>query len=165
MKKIFLFSVLFISFSAICIGQGVDKKQLKEEAREKIEALRKGYINDKLGLTASEAQVFWPIYDEYRQKEKDLMAAMRPNKKGKKAMADMTEAEANTFILNQMKLDEEKLALRRTYYMKLQKEISAKKLVRLKRAEKSFKAEVVRRVKEKRGQNRGDRPNGPRKQD
>ena len=161
MKNTILLFTFFICAISFCCAQQEDKQAMKKETKEKIEALRKGYINDKLGLTEAEASIFWPIYTEYRLKEREIMEAMRPQQGKKLTMPDMTESEANDFIFNQMRMEEKKLALRKEYYTKLQKEISAKKLVRLKSAEKSFRAEVIRRIKDKRSKHKGERPHRP----
>src|SRR5687768_7964578 len=37
----------------------------RPESKEKIEAMKVGYITQKLDLTSKEAQSFWPVYNEF----------------------------------------------------------------------------------------------------
>ena len=57
MKKIILFLILVIGVSYFCSAQ---------PARgEKLEAIKVAYITKELNLTSSEAEKFWPVYNEY----------------------------------------------------------------------------------------------------
>ena len=63
MKKIQLHSyvILFWLLSITIMAQPVSK-------RDKIEALRVSFINQKVSFTPTEAQAFWPLYNEYNDK-------------------------------------------------------------------------------------------------
>lgn len=120
-----------------------------EQAAQKIAALRKGYITDKLALTREEAEKFWPIYEEYKRKERALhQKAKRGGKK--KPFDEMTEEEARRFVEKHLELEEARLALKKEYFGKMGAVIPMKKLVKLPRAEKSFKMEVMKRMKKQR---------------
>ncbi len=160
-KSGIIFFIFFLAISVSCIAQPQGRgAEFKKEAKEKIEALRKAYINDKLDLTESEASSFWPIYREFKQKEKEIMKNARPSKENRKPLKDMTEAEAEAFINKEIQVEEQKLALKKEYIAKLKNAIPMKKLVRLRRAEKSFRTEVLKRMKNKRDQIRERRNDG-----
>lgn len=46
-------------------------------ARDKIKALKVGYFTDKVGLTTSESEKFWPIYNAYWSDRRDSAHQMR----------------------------------------------------------------------------------------
>jgi hypothetical protein len=56
MKKLILFLLVFAGISYICAAQ---------PPKERIKALKVAYITKELNLTSSEAEKFWPVYNEY----------------------------------------------------------------------------------------------------
>lgn len=139
----------FLGLSQIAIAQPPPDEGMGEEAKEKIAALRKAYISDKLDLTEKEAEAFWPIYDQFKSKEKELLKANKPQRKG---MKDMTEAEAEEMIEKKFLIDQKRLELKKEYFQKLKTIIPASKIIRLDRAEKGFRTEVMKRMKDRRDQ-------------
>ncbi|MEI7803435.1 MAG: hypothetical protein WCI97_12350, partial [Bacteroidota bacterium] len=61
MKKTILVLMLLTSVTLLKAQPGMGDGDKKE----KIEALKVGYITKQLNLTAEEAKVFWPIYNQY----------------------------------------------------------------------------------------------------
>ena len=73
MKKLLLISV--ISIIAIA-GYSQDKpKSVKPNAEfwEAIKTKRIAFFTDNIGLTSSEAQQFWPVYNAFDKERMDLM--------------------------------------------------------------------------------------------
>lgn len=139
---IHLIAILLFAWSMAAAQPG-----FRKEAKEKIKALHKAYINDQLELTDGEAAAFWPVYEEYRARERDLLKEMKPAQ-GRRD--NLTEEEAQALMEKRLGLEEKRLALKREYLKKLNGLIPASKIVRLERAEQKFKREVVRRLKERR---------------
>ena len=69
MKKIVLF-VLFMSAAFSSVHAQQDK-------HEKIRAFKTAYLTEQLSLTSSEAEKFWPVYNEYENKMKVDMIIIR----------------------------------------------------------------------------------------
>ena len=71
-----------------------------------MEAVKVSYMTVELDLSSRESQEFWPIYNEYKAKERELRKANRPSSK----VADMTEQEAldhmeRSFVMEQQLLN------------------------------------------------------------
>ena len=119
----------------------------KAQNGERIEAMKIGFITERLDLTSEEAKVFWPVYNKFT----DEMKKLRLTTKGKitEEMADMTslsDAEADK-ILNDMvnfKLNEAELIKR--YAQEFKKVLPVKKVVLLFKAENDFKRELLKRL-------------------
>src|SRR5688572_32306403 len=97
-------------------GQPADPK-----VKEKINAARVAYITERLGLTAEEAEKFWPVYREFVQKRQGLRQQFRDAKKSgqdEKALLDLD-----------LKLKQQEVDLEKDYSGRLQKVISAQKLM------------------------------------
>jgi hypothetical protein len=118
---------------------------MSKETRERIEAQRVAFITQHLNLTSSEAEKFWPIYNEYKNGLKDMRDDFeRPN------FETLTDDEANTLIEKHLQQEERKLELKRTMLTKLSKVVSPTKVVMLQKAEMEFNRELLRRAQEHR---------------
>ena len=114
----------------------------------KIEAQKAAVFTRVLELTPEEAQKFWPLYNEYSAKER----ALRPD--FKKRPKDLSEEEANEMIDSFFDNEQKRLNLTKNYYEKFKMILPAKKLVKLHFAERRFKEELLKRMKERRDKRR-----------
>lgn len=151
MKKIMMsLVVLFVMQVSLLAQQEPNPK--KEQRKEKVESLRIAYITKELALTPEEAQVFWPVYNEYQSKSEASRKEFR-QKYNKETNYDFaTDKEAEDFINADIKHKAEEVELMKTYYEKLKKVISVKKVAKLRRAEESFRQELLKQVKRKMGE-------------
>ncbi len=117
---------------------------------EKIEAMKVGFITNKLELSAKEAQLFWPLYNEYNQK----MDKLRKSKKSdfddlKNKGENPTDKEISTFMDEVFATRQKELDLQKEYFDKYAKVLPLKKVALLYQAENQFKRELLRKIKEK----------------
>ena len=113
---------------------------------ERIESLKIAFLSEKLELTPEESQTFWPLYNELQTKMKTL----RPEHARKREVKSMTDAEAETFILKNFEMEEQRIALKREYFQKLKEILPIRKIARIEPAERQFKRRLLRRVKGRR---------------
>jgi len=124
------------------------------KVKEKINAARVAYITERLGLTSDEAEKFWPVYREYVQKRQTLRKQFHEAKKSgqdEKSLLDLD-----------LKIKQQELDLEKDYSGRLQKVISAQKLMTLRQAEGDFRRLLLRQIqqrqlREDRRQNMRDR--------
>lgn len=140
MRRILIFLLLAVSCHLMAQTEG---RPRLEKARQKVETMRVAFISDKLNLSTDEAQRFWPIYNEYKDEEKQIRVDRRPDKMPE----EMTEKEAEQFIIDRFSSQERQLALDRKYYAKLKEVISVKKIAILYQAENEFKLRLVNVMK------------------
>ena len=145
------FSFLLLSFVLITfcaettLGQrGQRERQEREERHEQIEARRIAFITNELSLTPSEAQKFWPVYNEYNQKRAQMMARHRQQRMNLENLENLTEQQllelADADIVNM----EEMISLRREYHEKFKKILPLKKVIQLYEAEREFNRTLFR---------------------
>ena len=89
MKKIGIIIFLVVFIFSISFAQ-----EHKEQIRERIKARKIAFITDKVGLTSKEAEIFWPIYNEYNMEKKDIQKTRK--KLGK--LSAMTDGEIEQVI-------------------------------------------------------------------
>lgn len=113
---------------------------------ERIEAQRIAFITQRVNLSPEEAQSFWPVYNEYREKEKVL----RSSKQSPGDIMDMDEADASKYINQVLMQEQQELDLKKAYTDKLRAVISAKKIIRFYAAERMFKERLVQIMSQRR---------------
>jgi len=113
--------------------------------REKMEALKISYITEKLDLTTAEAEKFWPIYNDYKTAKKEMKS-----KKGSKKpnIEEMTDIEVESLINERIQKEQSILNLRKEYIGKFKTVLPIKKVAKLLQAEKEFRREIIKKMKE-----------------
>ncbi len=136
------FHILFYTLCLVFIGSLKAQNQ-----REKIDELRAAFISKKLELPKEESDKFWPVYNEFQDKQKALKKQLRMAYR--KLPEDFSEKEAEYIIdlENKTKLAEAELS--KSYSDKLKVLIGQQKMVKLHLAEEEFKREVIKTIKEK----------------
>lgn len=141
MKKILLILFLIIS-SWSTFSQNSEK-------REKIKALKVAFITERLDLTQSEAQKFWPIYNAYENK-KDEQRRLGYEKR-KQISEDMTEIQAREMLKDFISFERERENLRTNFVENLLKVMPAKKIIQLKLADDEFNRKMLYEYKKRHG--------------
>lgn len=115
--------LLILSF--LCFLEGSAWAQGNRD--EKIEALKIAFITEKLQLTPSEAQQFWPVYNSYQKEIQNLRA----------------ESKGGDVLENEQKL----LDIRKKYKPSFEKVLGPTKMNRLFEAERDFRNILIKRLK------------------
>lgn len=109
---------------------------------DKVEALKVSFITEKINLTTTEAQSFWPLYNEYNDKIKFARKSFRQQYAN---VTDFkTDKEADDFLNAELKLRQTEVDLQKEYFDKFKKILGSKKTGLLKKAEEEFKKEVLK---------------------
>jgi hypothetical protein len=132
-------------------------KKDKVDKKEKIKELRKKYFNEKLALSDAEQKAFWPLYDEYKQKEKALRDSFKSKYKPNDVIF-MDDKKAEEFLNATIKLNDDQNNLFKEYILKFKKVLPVKKVAMLPMVEREFKKELLDKAGKGPG---GKRPGGP----
>lgn len=126
---------LFILFSITGSAQDKDKH------RERIKALKTAHITEGLSLTSKEAQQFWPIYNEYEERRRNLYRQEHSNIP---SMECVTEESAAARLDEYVELEKQDYLLKKQYFRDLKKIFSAKRIIQLKKVENEFNEKMMR---------------------
>ena len=143
--KTFILPIIALFLSLNVLAQ-------QPEGRDKIKALKVSFITERLSLTANEAEQFWPIYNAYEEATLKLKyEELRGMRHEIKNNANNLSEERAMELLEKMtkaenKIHDEEMKLN----SKLQKVISAKKIILLKVAEEDFKKKLFEQFKKMR---------------
>lgn len=146
MKKTLL--ILALAIGLLSFSQRGDMKN-------RIKAQKVAFITEKLSLTSDEAQKFWPIYNAFDATTDNVRSNdLRGIKQALRKNPDMSDSDAEK-LLNQLIAAEVKMHNAKVKLISdLKGVISAKKIIRLKRAEDEFNRELLKRLRERHSKNR-----------
>ncbi|MDC1325666.1 MAG: sensor of ECF-type sigma factor [Flavobacteriales bacterium] len=118
---------------------------------EKIRTLKTAYITQELSLTPSEAEKFWPVYNEYDSKRTKLRLSegREVASKLRDVTEDLTDEEANILIDRWLQIESESLLLQQELISNLRKVLPPNKIIQLRKAENDFKRRLLKRYKGK----------------
>ena len=137
-----LFFIILLSFSSLALAQPEGGKR-----GEKLEALRIAFITERLSLTAAEAQVFWPVYNEQHTKQKEIR---NQAKDLTKTSDTATDAEMEKAIAAHFDTEQRILNLQKEYYAQLKKVLPVRKIMKLHHAEREFKNRILEQIGDRR---------------
>lgn len=147
MKNI-IFIVLFLFTSLNAVAQD------REQHREKIKALKTAYITEGLNLTAKEAQQFWPVYNEYEEKRRNLYRRERAEVEN---MECLSEDSADDKLEEYVEIEREDYLLKKKYYSDLKKIFTARRIMQLKKVEDEFNQKMMREYRERQQASKNNR--------
>ncbi len=99
--------------------------------------VRKEFITKELQLTSSEADDFFPVYNEYIQKKKETRKALRQEGRSSEKSVDKI-----------IGIEQDLINLQREYLERFRKILPEKKVVQLLEAEKKFKTMMVQQLRD-----------------
>lgn len=136
-------------------GASISQLAGQEDREQRMEAFKIGFITEKLELSTEEAQRFWPVYNEFQAKLKDL-------KRSGEEMANMdletlTEEDAEKKLTKYLELEDQRHELQKEYMNKLSTVITKKKQVKLIMIEKKYRKELVSKLRKRMEKRRNKR--------
>lgn len=141
-RKFLLFSALLMSLLT-CLGTDSYAQRRNDEEIQKIQDAKIAIITNRIDLTPEQSKDFWPIYNEYSAKKRDMHRSMRQLMGGKGASDD----QAMSSLKEVQDLKSKQLELDKEYQARFLTVISARQLVELYKAERTFNEMLLQRLK------------------
>lgn len=140
------FALLLLFIGAVTTTAQAQRRS--EEEIKKIQDAKVAIITNRLNLTPEQSTGFWPMYNEYSQKRREIHRAQRKIINDKKAEGQNDEA-----VLSNLKevqeLRQKELDLEKEYQNKFLKVITASQVIELYKAERTFNDMLIQRLKQK----------------
>lgn len=140
------FALLLLFIGAVSTTAQAQRRS--EEEIKKIQDAKVAIITNRLNLTPEQSTGFWPMYNEYSQRRREIHRAQRKIINDKKAEGQNDEA-----VLNNLKevqeLRQKELDLEKEYQNKFLKVITASQVIELYKAERTFNDMLIQRLKQK----------------
>jgi Spy/CpxP family protein refolding chaperone len=106
---------------------------------------RIAFLTGRLTLSQDQAQRFWPLYNEFTAKRRELNRSVR---QARLALGNtgLSDAQLRDNFNQEFTLRQQLLALDKDYFERLQKVLSLRQVAQLYQAERDFTKEVLQRV-------------------
>lgn len=109
---------------------------------QQIESVKIAFITQQLNLSNDEAEKFWPIYNNYQRDLNELFKQKRENR--------LNRPNANEELTNELNFEGRLLDIRKKYQAEFSKVLPADKVLQFFRAEREFREQMIRQLKERR---------------
>ena len=145
--RLFSLAVFLLALAPAAQAQGGGRRG---QRLGQLENAKIAFITNRVALTQDQAQKFWPLYNEFSDRRRDL------NRSGRLLRRDVSEAlsdpQIREKITQSFALRQQELNLEKEYFEKFQKVISLRQVAQLFAAERDFTREVIKRVSGASGQ-------------
>lgn len=119
--------------------------------RERIKTLKVAYLTEQLSLSSKEAQNFWPVYNAHEEKMDEFRIQERRQFGGRFAdLSAITDDEAEKLLSKFIDLQVKKREMESEYLTNLKGVLSAKKIIKLFKAEDGFKKKLLQQYRRRR---------------
>jgi hypothetical protein len=126
---------VLVAAAALALGPRAASPQTVKESleisRQATEAQRRIIVSGSLPLTEEQAKAFWPLYDDYEKERRPI------DDRANQLVADyaasynnISDSLAKAILEQGVKNDEERIALRRSYIVRMGKVLPPRLLVR-----------------------------------
>jgi ADP-heptose:LPS heptosyltransferase len=125
---------------------------LAQPPGEKVRQMKRAFFNEKLALTESERNIFWPLYEKFEQERRQLIKNKVDAATENRNFESMSTAELNQYIDSMLEMREKEAALQKKYMTEFRKILPLQKAARLVTLEEEFRIYLMRLAKEKAGE-------------
>ncbi|CAM1347305.1 sensor of ECF-type sigma factor [Tenacibaculum insulae] len=127
------------------------KAQAKKESHEKIRTYKIAYLTEKLNLTENEAQKFWPIYNKFDKKRRELYREerfeIRKKIKDQGGLENLSEKDSEVILTQIQLISQQKYEVKKAFHHKVSKILSFKKILLLQMSEHEFNRKLIKKLK------------------
>ena len=149
MKQYFLFLTLSIFFIST-YTQGQNNENARKQRWEEMKAKRTAFYTERIGLTAEEAQAFWPLYNELQEKKGKLHRSMSAQFRNPRRNANKNRIIDYTKATDDMiNLRVYEATLEKSYHEKFKTVLSPEKLFRYYGAERDWANQLLKDIEER----------------
>lgn len=140
--------ISFIILVILTVNKGLAQVE-DDEKLDKFKAHKVAFISDKVKLTSKEAEVFWPVYNEFDKKRQELNVDKLKTMRLYLATAStMSEKEASEMADKLVSIQKKEALLAEEYNVKFKSILPASKVLKLYQAEIQFKRQLLKSLKQ-----------------
>jgi len=147
MKSYFVVVIMLIFGSASASWAQNPNKAQNKKAMQKIESVRIGFITERLGLTPDQAQQFWPVYNEFSSKRREIRGRLKDAREDMDPK-NLTDEESQRLMELGLEIRQSEVNLEKEYSGRLREVISAQQVLALRKAEGEFRTMILRRIEQ-----------------
>lgn len=139
------FNKLFITL-LLCFAFAFQAFAQRAQDQQRIKTIKIAFLTERLSLSSDEAEIFWPLYNEYQAEKQRLRETeKRQIHQALRDRQDFSESEARNLLERYLSLEEEQEELDKDFIKEMSKTLSARKTLMLFKAEADFKRQLLQR--------------------
>ncbi|SDR86840.1 hypothetical protein [Gramella sp. MAR_2010_147] len=142
MKKFVLIVLVLFSTSHM-----MSQEEDRDAQRERIKALKVAFLTQELNLNNKLAEKFWPIYNEYESKKRELHKREHIELENVECI---DEDSANDLLDEFLSVENEEYKIKKQLFKDLKQIISAKDIIKLHKLEDEFHKKLIKEYRSKR---------------
>ncbi len=146
MKTRIYLILFFLTFSNLIYSQPPYRGKMMQRRKEMIEKEKIPFLTNYLDLSVKEAEKFWPIYNEYSDKQKTILNKKRELLK-KIKFGDNNEKDAAKINSQYMEILQQECDLTKEYNEKFKKVLPVYKVNKIYLAEREFKKHLIQKMR------------------
>ncbi|PKV63023.1 hypothetical protein [Pontibacter ramchanderi] len=135
---------ILVLFCALAFGSTTAMAQSGRSQDKNVEAAKVAFFTDKMGLTTEQSQKFWPLYNEYETKRRELVRSYRSGYR--EDVDQLSEQEAKARLDGMFSTREKELELEKEYVARYQRVISSNQIIKLYRSEREFTKLLLKKL-------------------
>lgn len=154
LKKIYFKKSIMKGLAIILIVLGTtslavaQNNQRDRKAMQQIEAARIAMITERLELSPEQAQQFWPLYNEFSQKRREIRSRLNEARAGIDP-ENISEQQSQQLMEMSLEIRQSEVNLEKEYTGKLRGIISAQQVLALRKAEDDFRRLILQRIEQR----------------
>ncbi len=154
--------ILMLVLCNLALALKAQEQKGRETHLEKFRSMKIAFFTERLDLTPQEAEKFWPLYNDYENKKREV-TRHRHLKPGylSEQLADMTDEEAEKMVDEMMAARKKELQLAVAFHEDLKKILSPKKVLKFYITEIQFREYMLRRIRDERDRGNAEKGKNP----
>jgi len=137
---------LYVIFFICAISSVNSNAQRRDKmSYDRIESQRIAFITTQLDLMPEESQIFWPVYNEFQKRFKEIKFSHQPMI----GLEDLNEENAEQLVMGILAIQDAELKLRKEYINKLKGVLPMVKIAKLQLLEREFKKQMLISLKKR----------------
>lgn len=147
MKKIFLATFLSVICFSFSFSQGNGRRDFGgDQFYERIKAEKINFLAPKLNLTPSEAQAFWPVFNEFEKKKWEITGKrIEMEQMSDRRLSALTDDDVARITKSYIESFELEVNTRKEYHKKFTQILPLRKVVQVYKAENDFKEYMIKK--------------------
>lgn len=130
----------------LCFSFAWQAYSQRAQDQQRIKTIKIAFLTERLSLSSDEAEIFWPLYNEYQSEKQRLRETeKREIHQALRDRQDFSESEARNLLELYISLEEEQEELDKDFIQEMSKTLSARKTLMLFKAEADFKRQLLQR--------------------
>ncbi len=116
--------------------------------KEKLEAARVAFVTNRINLTPSQAEKFWPLYNQHMEERSGYMREMSGI--NRQAGEDISDSQAEKLLEQRFQIQEKMMQSEKTFTKKITEVISPVQALQLSNVNRDFTRQLYRMQREDR---------------